>query len=82
MNGALRAPPARSTREADRRPGLRHRFTAPGQAFHGQLVTARAQRRAVEFEMQVAVRIALHVVQDSHATLIDAIDGDAEGGEL
>src|SRR5450432_3776560 len=53
---------AASACEADGRPGLWHRLTAPGQAFDGQLIGARAQRRAVELDMQVAAGITLQVV--------------------
>ena len=64
---------------SDGDPGVRLRISAPRQTFDGELIVARAQGRAVQRNAQVSVRILYQVVQYGHPTLINTVNGDAEG---
>src|SRR5690348_12538354 len=62
----------------DRHPGVGLRLPAPRQALDRELVVAGPERRGVQRDAQMAVRVLREIVDDFDAALIDAVDRDAE----
>src|SRR5689334_13316085 len=72
-----RADRAASVRDADGHPRIRLDVTLPRDALERELIIAGAQRRRVERDVEMAVRVLGEIVDDRHTTLVDAVDGHA-----
>src|ERR1700761_2121857 len=59
-------------------PGVGLGIAAPGQTLDGQLVVAGTEGGAVQCNAQMTVGVLGELADDGYASLVDAIDGDAE----